>query len=747
MKTYFSLLLNNFLSKKLLLILLLIGSFSYSQDVALQNYFSPNSGCGLTNIENVTVLVVNTTSTFIPGNSINMNYSINGGSPVNQLLASNLSGSASWFFTFSVKANLALCGTYQLKVWTTFPSDPNHLNDTLSWTVQNDCPIVPGTVNSDVTVCQGANAGTLSLVGWSNGTITQWESSTNGGSTWSPIANTTLSNSYTNITQNTQYRVIIDGGLCVDDTATYATVSVQPPPITGTIAGSDSLCENVASGVLTLSGNNAAVLNWEYSTDNGFTWNNIANTTTTNNYTSLTQTTIYRAHINGGVCVNQYSDTAKIYVDPFYPQVTLSGDDSLCITAANGAITSSGPHGTILDWEFSTDGGATWNSLSYTAGGYNYVSLTQTTYYRMLTEGGKCPDGISDTAIIFVQPVPIAPTIGPPNQVCASSVTGNINVTGGTTPIADWEASTDNGVTWTSVGSNANPYSYAGQTVTTTYRVKMDGVHCPDYYSNTVKITLDSPPTMGTLNQSASVCQYTMNPLNLTGTIADSLYWQYSLDNGVTWTSIPNTDTIAWTTLPITSNISYQVVGVNGVCPPLASNTILLTMLPAPTVNAGNDTSIYLGDTAHLVGVGGTAGIWMPGSTLSDSTISNPSAFPTTSTYYAYFVIGSNSCIGSDTVLVTVLPPKDFIIRNVVTMNQDNFNDNWFISGIDYYPFTKVEVFNLYGKQVYKNDDYKNDWAGTLNGKNLQNGTYYYIVRKGGTDELYKGTLTLLGNE
>jgi gliding motility-associated-like protein len=195
------------------------------------------------------------------------------------------------------------------------------------------------------------------------------------------------------------------------------------------------------------------------------------------------------------------------------------------------------------------------------------------------------------------------------------------------------------------------------------------------------------------------------------------------------------------------SNISYQVVGVNGVCPPLTSNSILLTMLPAPTVNAGNDTSIYLGDTAHLVGIGGAAGIWMPGSTLSDSTIANPSAFPTVSTPYIYYVIGSNGCIGSDTVLVTVLPPKDFIIRNIVTMNKDNFNDYWYISGIDYYPFTAVEVFNLYGKQVYKSDDYKNDWAGTSNGKNLPNGTYYYIVRKGGTDEQYKGTLTLLGNE
>ena len=35
---------------------------AYSQDVWLQNHLSPNSGCGLSAIENVTVLIYNNSS-------------------------------------------------------------------------------------------------------------------------------------------------------------------------------------------------------------------------------------------------------------------------------------------------------------------------------------------------------------------------------------------------------------------------------------------------------------------------------------------------------------------------------------------------------------------------------------------------------------------------------------------------------------------------------------------------------------
>lgn len=684
----------------------------------------------------------------MPSNTIQVYYTVDGGAAVNQALSSNLTAGASWNFSFSQKADLSACGNHILKVWVSRAGDVNHLNDTLLWSVQNDCPVVPGTVTSDISVCQGANAGTLSLFGWSYGTISTWESSTNGGATWTPIASsTTPSYAYNNVMQNTQYHVLIDGGYCPDATSGYATITIQTPPVPGTISGADSLCENAANGALNLSGNSAAPVQWEYSTNGGGSWTTVGNTTTTYNYAGLTSTTIYRVLVDGAICADAYSDTAMIYVDPVYPQTVLSGSDSLCITNATGFVSGTGTFGTVLNWEFSVDNGATWNSISNTAGSQGYINLTQTTYYRMITEGGQCPDVVSDTAVIYVQALPIAPSIGPSDTVCASSVVGILNMTGATTPILNWDSSIDGGNTWTTITNTTTSYDYSGQGVTTIYRAHLDGELCPDYYSDTAIIKLDSAPIVGVLNQSGSVCELKSQDLHLVGSAADSLYWQYSADNGVTWQTIPNSDTIDYNTFPIAQDVQFQVVAINGVCPQSPSNIITLTMLTAPVANAGSDTAIYIGETVTLNGSGGITGIWMPGSTLSDSLIANPIATPGSTTSYVYYVIDIAGCVGSDTVLITVMDPIQFNIRNVITMNNDNVNDTWNITGVEFFPMTAVKVFNQYGKLLYENEDYQNDWNGSFKGSKLPNGTYYYVVLKGGTEEEYKGTITLLGNE
>lgn len=740
--------------RRYLFLLIILTGFSpitRAQDVWLQNHFSPNSGCSLSNMETVTVLVNNNSGTTMPSNTIQVYYQADGGTIINQPLSSNLTGGASWNFSFSAKVNLSACGAHIMKVWVSRPGDVNHLNDTISWTVQNDCPVFPGTVTSDITVCQGANAGTLSLSGWSYGTITGWESSTNGGSTWTPTAPTVTAPSYayTNVMQNTQYHVLIDGGYCPDAVSGYATVSVQVPAIGGTISGSDSLCENMANGVLTLSGNNQPPVQWEYSTNGGGTWTTVASTLTTYNYSGLTNTTIYRVLVDGAICADAYSDTAMIYVDPVYPQTILAGSDSLCITNATGFVTATGSFGPILNWEYSIDNGITWTGTGTTPTSLGYTNITQTTFYRMVTEGGQCPDVISDTAIIYVQPLPVHPTIGPSDTICLSAVAGILNMTGMTTPVLNWDFSINGGNTWVPIAnSTSTSYDYTGQSLTTIYRAKLDGGYCPDYYSDTAIIKLDSVPVVGILNQSGTVCEYASEDLHLVGSSsADSLFWEYSIDSGATWQVIADSDTIDYNTFPITGNVEFQVTALNGVCPPAVSNVITLIMLPSPVANAGMDTSIYLGESITLNGSGGVTGIWMPGSTLSDSTIANPIATPSETIFYAYYVIDANGCYGGDTVVIKVMDPIQFNIRNVITMNNDNVNDTWNITGVEFFPMTAVKVFNQYGKILYENEDYKNDWNGSFKGSKLPNGTYYYVVMKGGTEEEYKGTITLLGNE
>lgn len=93
------------------------------------------------------------------------------------------------------------------------------------------------------------------------------------------------------------------------------TITVQQT-VGGTIA-QVSLCGN-ASGDLVLSGHTGDVVRWERSTNNGSTWTNLLNTTTTQPYTFTGTKTMYRALVRVGSCTNEYSSVATIALHNYW---------------------------------------------------------------------------------------------------------------------------------------------------------------------------------------------------------------------------------------------------------------------------------------------------------------------------------------------------------------------------------------------------------------------------------------------
>lgn len=60
-----------------------------------------------------------------------------------------------------------------------------------------------------------------------------------------------------------------------------------------------------------------------------------------------------------------------------------------------------------------------------------------------------------------------------------------------------------------------------------------------------------------------------------------------------------------------------------------------------------------------------------------------------------------------------------FILSNVITPNGDGKNDFFIVPVAS----SSLEIFNRWGKSVFKSPDYRNDW-----GKGIANGTYLYVV-------------------
>lgn len=98
---------------------------------------------------------------------------------------------------------------------------------------------------------------------------------------------------------------------------------------------------------------------------------------------------------------------------------------------------------------------------------------------------------------------------------------------------------------------------------------------------------------------------------------------------------------------------------------------------------------------------------------------------------FTYFI--SNGTI-SDTATVTieVLCDKIFVF-NGFSPNNDGVNESLEIQGIDNFPNNVVSIFNRWGNRVYFIEGYTNDapWIGTFEGKDLPDGTYFYVIDDG----------------
>lgn len=96
-------------------------------------------------------------------------------------------------------------------------------------------------------------------------------------------------------------------------------------------------------------------------------------------------------------------------------------------------------------------------------------------------------------------------------------------------------------------------------------------------------------------------------------------------------------------------------------------------------------------------------------------------------------------------VKITIVCDK-VLIYTGISPNFDGKNDVWHIVGIDQFPQNEVRIFNRWGNLVFEQKAYSNGnaWGGTWNGKDLPDGTYFYLIDLGDGTELLSGYLQLM---
>lgn len=78
----------------------------------------------------------------------------------------------------------------------------------------------------------------------------------------------------------------------------------------------------------------------------------------------------------------------------------------------------------------------------------------------------------------------------------------------------------------------------------------------------------------------------------------------------------------------------------------------------------------------------------------------------------------------------------------IISPNGDNLNEFLVFEEISEHPYNNLVILNRWGNEVYKTDNYKNDWNGTSEGRatikkldKLPVGTYFYIINYGESEK------------
>jgi gliding motility-associated-like protein len=160
------------------------------------------------------------------------------------------------------------------------------------------------------------------------------------------------------------------------------------------------------------------------------------------------------------------------------------------------------------------------------------------------------------------------------------------------------------------------------------------------------------------------------------------------------------------------------------------SDTVSVHVLKKPVALVSAEVKIFAGQSAILKGETRGTNVqfyWSPATFMSNSNSLSPTVNPPDNITYTLNVVSNAGC-GSARADVHVRILKTVTVPNAFSPNGDGINDVWNIEELQMYPDCELVVFNRYGAEVFRTKGYNKKWDGTVNGRPLPVGTYYYTL-------------------
>lgn len=296
----------------------------------------------------------------------------------------------------------------------------------------------------------------------------QWERSTNAGVSWSPLegaTSTTLTIPSTSVSETGYLIRAVATNAAGSVTTSAATLTVQSPPQVTEQPQSVTVEEPApASFHAAATGSPAPTVQWETSA-NGGTWTAVAGATSPTLVIAASKTTesghYFRAKFSNAA--GKATSEAAILTVQKAPAITKQ-PVSIKVEAGNPAsftAAASGFPAPTVQWQRSTDGGASWSNIE------GATSATLTIPSPVIAEDGyrfravftNVAGTATTAAAILTVHEPPAVTLQPQNQIVVVGETATFTTegTGYPAPTVQWQVSTNSGSTWTAISGATSP--------------------------------------------------------------------------------------------------------------------------------------------------------------------------------------------------------------------------------------------------------------------------------------------------
>ncbi|MBC9929142.1 gliding motility-associated C-terminal domain-containing protein [Chitinophaga qingshengii] len=174
---------------------------------------------------------------------------------------------------------------------------------------------------------------------------------------------------------------------------------------------------------------------------------------------------------------------------------------------------------------------------------------------------------------------------------------------------------------------------------------------------------------------------------------------------------------------------------------------ISVTSLSAPVITSNKGVLVSKGETVLLTATGGTTYTWtadMPASIISGEHTPVATVRPQQKVVYTVTAANAAGCTAQQSITIEVKDDYKVDATNIMSPNGDGINDRFVIKNIDSYPNNELKIFDRSGRMIYTKRSYQNEWDATLNGRPLEEGTYYYILDFGPGLPKVKGFITII---